>query len=188
MADRVTVVETGVIALTLPQIPLLQPERASAEVSEIARHYLEAALLDVAGHVAEEAPRNFGTLAQSFQASPATTAGGIELLGLQAATGIVGRVFSSLPYAIVMEAGRRPGAPISRAGIQALGLWVRRKLGLTGRAAQSATYAIAWAIRRRGIAGRHYAERALRRAMPRVDGIIAEMGEALRRALAGEGR
>jgi hypothetical protein len=70
------------------------------------------ALQDAAGHISDEAGKfsDTGNLAQSFGADPATSTGGIEVLGADATAGINGRVFSSLPYAVVMEDGRRPGA------------------------------------------------------------------------------
>lgn len=154
------------------------------------RDYMELAATYTAGMAAEKAPKNFGHLAQSLQASPAGTEGGIELLGgtmvdpLGATpVDITGRVFSSLPYAYVMDQGRRPGGPISRAGVASIGLWVRRKLGLTGKEAQSAMYAIAWSIRQKGIAPTFFMKRAAEAAQPKVNQIFEMLNAAMAEAL-----
>lgn len=170
----------AVISFTFPDSALFgAPASARELIVEVEKEFVELALLDVAGHLAELAPKNFGTLGQSFQAYPAGVTGGIELSADVTTGAVGGRVFSSLPYAVVMDAGRRPGRPISRAGVAAIALWVRRKLGLTGREAQSATYAIAWSIRTRGIVGTNYVRRALAKASPRLDGLFREMSAAI---------
>lgn len=168
-----------------PKLPILEKAEAREVIGQIGRDYIELAVFYLAGMVAEAAPRNFGTLAQSFQASPAGVGGGVEIVGtlLNDGAELYGRTFSTLPQAIVMEEGRRAGAPISRSGMAALALWVRRKLGLSGREARSATYAIAWKIKRRGIEGKHYARHAADRARPRIDQIFVEMGAAIRAGL-----
>lgn len=174
---------------TVPPIPLVRVESARQVIDQIARDYLQLAVFYLAGVVAEEAPRNYGNLAQSFQASPAGPGGGVEVLGTMLNNGaeLYGRTFSTLPQAVVMEEGRRAGAPISRAGIAALGLWVRRKLGLHGAEARSATYAIATSIRRRGLKGRHYARTAAGRATPKIQAMFVQMSAAIARGLVGTG-
>jgi hypothetical protein len=180
---RVVAVDTGSFRLSIPLTPLFIPEKARQVVAELTRDHLELALLEVAGRVSEHAPRNFGTLAQSFLANPAGQTGGIELLGADPTSGFTGRVFSSLPYAIVMEEGRRPGMPISRAGQAAIALWVRRKLQLSGREWRDATFAITMAIRRRGIVGRHYARQGFNEAKPRVEQIFIALNLAIAEGL-----
>lgn len=182
------IVDTPNLTLTVPDIPLMVPARARAVVDQIQREYLELGLLALAGHVSEAAPRNFGHLAQSFGANPATSEGGVEILGATVQGQLTGRVFSSLPSALVMDQGRSPGKPISRAGVANIGLWVRRKLGLSGKDAQRATYAIAWAIRRRGIAGRFYAAKGMERAAPELDRLFTAMTAAIAAGLTTEGR
>jgi hypothetical protein len=173
----------------VPPIPIVQSDAARQVINQIARDYMQMAVFYLAGCVAEEAPRNFGNLAQSFQASPATPGGGVEVLGTMLNDGaeLYGRTFSTLPQAVVMEHGRRAGAPISRAGMAALALWVRRKLGLSGREAVSATYAVATAIIRRGLAARHYAEKGADRAKPRIQTMFVEMSQAIAAGLVGNG-
>lgn len=180
---QVVKVNTGSFRMSLPATPLFIPEQARQVVAELTRDHLELALLEVAGQVSERAPRNFGHLAQSFMAYPAGQTGGIEVLGADPTTGIRGRVFSSLPYAIVMEEGRAPGKPISRVGQAAIFLWVRRKLGLSGKEARAAGFAITMAIRRRGIAGKHYARAGFKAAEPRVVAIFQALNAALAKGL-----
>lgn len=171
------------IQITLPAIPLWLPDQARKELNDLIVDTMRLALQDVAGHVSDEAPRADGTLAQSFGADPATSTGGIEILGGDAAAGITGRVFSSLPYAIVMDQGRRPGAPISRAGIDAIGLWAQRKLGLGAAEADRAKWAIANVIVARGIAATNFFERGVKSATPRVDQLFAILGQQIAQRL-----
>ena len=175
------------LAIKFPAIPLLDKPAARQVIEGIGRDYMQLATLYLAGAVAEEAPRNFGNLAQSFQASPAGPGGGVEVLGTLMNDGaeLYGRTFSTLPQAIVMEEGRRPGFGISRSGMASLALWVRRKLGLSGADARSATYAIAASIKRRGIEGRHYARRAAEKASPRIELMFVQMGAAIAAGLVG---
>lgn len=175
------------LLLTVPDLPLFEREQARQAIDGIARDHVELAIMLLAGYVSENAPRNFGTLAQSFQASPSTSAGGINVMGSAMADGsvILGRSFSSLPQAVVMEEGRRPGFGISLAGMASLGLWVRRKLGLTGRDAARATYFIARKIRRSGIPGLHYAAKGMHQAEPRIVALFDQMGRAIASGLLG---
>ena len=57
-----------------------------------------------------------------------------------------GRIYSKSPYASVIDRGRRPGFGVGKAGIQALMGWAQRH-GME----RSAAYAIAAAIKRRGL-------------------------------------
>jgi len=62
------------------------------------------------------------------------------------------RVYNLQPYSGVVDLGRRPGVGVSRQGIE-LGLmpWAKRKLGLTDSQARSVAWAIATAIKKRGL-------------------------------------
>lgn len=182
-ALRIVKVRTGTFSLTVPGTPLFIPERARAVVNAIAHDYLDLALLEIAGQVSAKAPRNFGHLAQSFLTHPAGQTGGIEILGGDTAARLSGRVFSSLPQAIVMEEGRRAGAPISRAGQAAILLWVRRKFGLSGKEALSVGYAVMRKIRTQGIEGRHYARAGFQAAKPRVETIFIQLTAAIAEGL-----
>lgn len=175
------------ITVTLPQIPLLVPAEARRAVNELALDTLRLALQVVAGHVSDEAPTDTGALGQSFGSDPATTTGGIELVGTNLETDVQGRVFSSLPYAIVMAEGRRKGAPISRVGIDSIGLWAQRKLGMSADQAQSAKWAIAQAIIARGIQGSDYFGKGIKAAQPTIDQLFAALGQAVAQQLATPG-
>lgn len=65
-------------------------------------------------------------------------------------SGLNGRVFNPLKYDAPVEYGRKPGKmpPVSD-----IKLWVVRKLGLTGKEADTAAFLIARAIGRRGTKG-----------------------------------
>jgi len=176
------------IEVRLPAIPLMVPAQAARLLNDLAVQTLRLALQTVAGHVSDEATTfaDTGALAQSFGADPATTTGGIELLGVDMATGFAGRVFSALPYAVVMNDGRRPGAPISRAGIDAIGLWAQRKLGMSADEAADAKWAIASAIVAQGLPGTGYFETGIKRAQPTIDQLFAALTQAITEGLAGE--
>jgi hypothetical protein len=174
--------DTG-ITVRLPDIPLWVPADAQAVINDLAIDTIRLAMQEVAGAVSGEAPVDSGQLAQSFTADPATQTGGLELLGTNLATGVTGRIFSTLPHAIVMDLGRRAGQPINRAGIDAIGLWAQRKLGLSASAAASAKWAIAQAIVAHGIEGTHYVEAGLNKARPTVDQLFAALGASVSNAL-----
>ncbi len=174
------------ITFIVPKIPLFIPDQAQQIIFNLIRTTVRLALMEVAGRVSDEAAKfaDTGHLSQSFGADPATATGGIELTGVKGAD-VVGRVFSSLPYAIVMEWGRRPGQPISRLGIDAIGLWAQRKLGLSADKADSAKWAIANKIVAQGIEGQHYFEDGVNRARPKVEGMFNILGQQLAQALVG---
>lgn len=171
------------ITVVLPTIPLMVPAEARRALNDLTVQTLRLALQTVAGFVADEAPTDSGALGQSFAADPATTTGGIELLGVDVMVGVQGRVFSSLPYAIVMNDGRRPGAPISRAGIDAIGLWAQRKLGLSADAAAVAKWAIATHIVAQGITGTGYFDLGIKRAEPTVTQLFDSLAQAVAQQL-----
>lgn len=60
-----------------------------------------------------------------------------------------GRVYNSRRHAPIIEDGRRRGA--KRPPVREIELWAKRKLGLRGKQLQSAKYAIANAIAKRGL-------------------------------------
>lgn len=63
------------------------------------------------------------------------------------------RVFNSMPYAAVVEEGRRPGA--RQPPTDVLVPWVRRKLGVSRKEAKGVAFVVARAIGVRGIPGKH---------------------------------
>lgn len=171
----------------IPAIPLWIPELALKAINTLAMNTLRLALQIVSDAVAGEAQTfsDTGALAQSWGNDPATVTGGMEILGADLLQGVEGRVFSSLPYAIVMEEGRRPGAPISRDGIDAIGLWAQRKLGLSADEAAGAKWAIAQHIINQGIEGKNYVRDGFNAARPRVEQLFAALDAALQQALTG---
>lgn len=173
------------IVLSLPEIPLWVPEQSKKVLNQLIGSTVRLALAEVAGRVSDEAGKfsDTGALAQSFGNDPATSAGGIEMVGAQSASGIFGRVFTSLPYGIVMELGRRAGQPISRSGIDAIGLWSQRKLGLSAEQADRVKWAIAANIVAQGIEGKHYFEDGVATAKPRVEAMFKILGDQLTVAL-----
>ena len=175
------------IQITLPDIPLFIPEKAQAVIQNLAMQTLRLALHELAGHVSDAAAKSSdsGHLAQSFGADPAGPTGGIELLGVDVRSGLQGRVFSSLPYAIVIDQGRRPGAPISREGVDAIGLWAQRKLGMSAAEAEHAKFAIAHAIIQYGIEARFFVEAGVERARPRIETLFKILSDVIKQELLG---
>ncbi len=171
------------ITVRLPDIPLWVPEQAAAEIAGLALDTMRLALQYAAGAISGEVPVDSGQLAQSFTADPATTTGGIELTGVDMVAGVEGRVFSTLPYAIVMDQGRRPGQPISKAGIDAIGLWAQRKLGMSAAEADHAKYAIANVIIAQGIEGTQYMAAGVAKAAPTIDQMFRALADSVAQAL-----
>lgn len=175
------------IQIVLPDIPIWLPDSAKQMINDLAIDTLRLAMQYAAGVIGGEAPVDSGQLAQSFTSDPATAKGGIELLGVDLVSGVTGRVFSALPHAIVMDLGRRAGQPISRAGIDAIGLWAQRKLGLSGDEAANAKWAIANAIVANGIEGTHYFETGVDRARPTIEQMFRALGDTVAAALVTKG-
>ncbi len=104
----------------------------------------------------------------------------------------VGLVTNVKPYVAVLDAPQEHGPwranPPWRQENAALGLWVRRVLGLHGRDARSAAYLIARKIRRSGYTRRHegFVDRAVRKALPQAVGLIMRaLDQLLRRITDG---
>lgn len=171
------------ITVRLPNIPLFVPDAARQEINALVLDTMRLALQYAAGAISGEAPVDSGQLAQSFTADPATTTGGVELTGVDLVAGVEGRVFSTLPYAVVMDQGRRPGAPISRAGIDAIGLWAQRKLGMSAAEADHAKYAIANVIVAQGIEGSQYFQAGVSKAAPTIDQMFRALADSVAQAL-----
>lgn len=171
------------ITVRLADIPLWLPEEAKAEIAGLTIDTMRLALQYAAGAISGEAPVDSGQLAQSFTADPANSTGGIELTGVDLVSGIEGRVFSTLPYAVVMDQGRRAGQPISRAGIDAIGLWAQRKLGMSSDEADHAKYAIANVIVARGIEGTQYFQAGIDQARPTIEQMFRALADTVAQAL-----
>lgn len=183
-----TSIGTHGVGISLPMIPLWVPEEARRQLTGLVLASMRLALQDAAGYISDEAPVSEGMLAQSFGTDPASTTGGIELFGSDTSAELAGRTFSSLPYAIVMDQGRRKGAPISMAGIDAIGLWAQRKLGLNASEANHAKWAIANSIVAKGIAPTYFFSKGVKRAEPRIQQVFAILGNQIAVALTREGK
>jgi hypothetical protein len=105
-----------------------------------------------------QAPKDTGALARSIAGR---------------ATGLTGRVATSLVYAPVMEYGRTPGARMPPPA--AVEGWARRH-GMTGK---GAAFVLARAIGRRGIKGRFYMRRALEKVEAGLPALIARASAAI---------
>lgn len=169
------------VAIVLPDIPLWVPDEARQQINGLVLSTTRLALQDAAGFISDAAGESSdtGALAASFGSDPATSEGGQEIIGNDAMIGITGRVFSTLPYAVVIDQGRTPGAPISRAGVDAIGLWAQRKLGLSADEAAGAKWAIAASIVAQGFPGTGYFEQGTNRARPRIQAIFGKLSERI---------
>jgi hypothetical protein len=169
------------VFVNVPEIPLYVPALARRVLTELTVDTIRLAMQELSGAISDEAGSfaNTGALAQSWGA-------GMELVGSPESTsGIYGRVFSALPYALPMDLGRRPGSPISRAGVDAIGKWAERKLGLSAEEADKAKWGIAVSIIQRGIEGKHYVDDGIAKAAPRVDALFVMLSDAVALELAG---
>ncbi len=182
-------IEAGHLVARLPDIPLLADDSQSqATIDRIVGNAARLALLAVADAIAVVAPRDTGDLVNSFRADPATTVGGLEVTGHTfAEDAVVGRLFSTLPQAVVMDTGRDPGFGVNAAGIEALAGWASRHWGVEGKAALRAAFALATVIRQRGLPSKDYVAAALPLAQATIDQIFANAGEAIASALSGAG-
>ncbi len=167
-------------------VPLFVPSRAKEAVARVMRQHLTLMLQDVAGFVSDEAPVGVsGALAQSFGGvvHATTSDGGLEILSGEIED-MRGRVFSSLPYAIVIDQGRTPGARMPP--IDAIMLWVERVLGIKDGddfELEEVSWAIARSIAKKGITARHFVQHGVDNAMPRIEAITAIMADAVAIAL-----
>ena len=81
---------------------------------------------------------------------------------------LTGAVFSPLPYAIVMEEGRKPGAKMPP--VAAIALWLYRKGIVTDRKEiRGAAWAVAKSIAKKGIEGKHMFKEGLEASEPHIN-------------------
>lgn len=171
------------VTIRYRDVALFNTPKARELMASLGRTYLGLALQEIAGHISDEAPVGVtGHLAQSWGGH--SQYGGIELLG-QEIEQLRGRVFSSLPHAIVIDQGRRPGAPMPP--IDAIMLWVERTFGISSGfdddELEQTAWAVAKSIARKGIKPRHYVEKGVRSALPRVEAIFRALGSAINAGL-----
>ncbi len=153
-------------------VPLFTPERARRTIFELARTFFELGLQEIAGRVSDEAPVGVtGQLAQSF---------GQEVAGASIED-LEGRVFSSLPHAIVIDQGRTPGR--RPPPVDAIALWVERVLGVSSgfddEELEQVSFLIARAIGRRGMYPREFVKKGVENAVPTLEGIFRALADAI---------
>ena len=130
---------------------------------------MESGLQLLEGQVAERTPVNFGTLR-----------GSISHQIMSPFPNLIGRVGSPLPYAIVMEEGRKPGARMPP--VDAIKLWVVRKLQVPPDEAESVAWAVAKSIAKKGIEGKHMFKEGLEASEPHIKRLFdSAIGRATQR-------
>ena len=120
-----------------------------------------------------ETPVNYGLLRGSWTK---------EISG--EAVNLTGEMFTPLIYGWPVEQGRRPG---KMPPVDAIKIWARRKLGLSGEELDQAAFLIARAIGKRGTEGAHMVEQAYNRARsgPEIERIWGYEIEQFLEELAG---
>lgn len=108
-------------------------------VEDELRQFVETAVAHLQGEVQERTPTTFGTLRASL-------IGQVEVLpGLA----VQGRVGTPLAHAVAVELGTKPHMP----PVEPLINWARQKLGVRGKEAEAAGWAVARKIAARGTKG-----------------------------------
>lgn len=108
-------------------------------VEDELRQFVEFSVDQLQGEVQERTPTYLGTLRDSI-------IGAVEVLpGLA----VQGRVGTPLAYAVAVELGTKPHMP----PVEPLINWARQKLGVTGKEAERAGWAVARKIAARGTEG-----------------------------------
>jgi hypothetical protein len=131
-------------------------------VSQELNMAMESALQLLESQVAARTPKNTGQLRQS-----------ITHQILSPFPNLVGQVMSpDVPKAFVMEEGRRPGAKFPP--VDAIKLWVVRKLGIPPEEADGVAFVIARSIARKGIEGRHMFQEGLEVSEPHINQLFNE--------------
>ncbi|WP_020164714.1 HK97 gp10 family phage protein [Methyloversatilis discipulorum] len=129
-------------------------------------------MMDVSADVKELTPTNQSTLKDSI----------LHATQVRPGLGVTGIVGTSLSYAIPVELGTRPHIP----PIEPILLWVKQKLGLRGREAKSAAYAIKWTIAKRGTLGVGMFHRTFARRRGEIAGVLNyAVREGLQKAFGG---
>ena len=117
---------------------------------------MEASLQFLKGQVVVRTPTNTGVLAGAI--NHGITSQFPNLVGFVGAP-------PGVPYAIVIEKGRKPG---TMPPVDAIALWAVRKLGLSPEEAKGAAFAIAKSIAKKGIKGRHMFKEGLEVSEPHI--------------------
>jgi hypothetical protein len=110
------------------------------------RNAMDGSLDWLLERITAKTPVNFGTLRASFAK---------EIHG--SSYNMTGRVGTALIYGWPVETGRKPG---KMPPVDAIKLWVVRKLGISGKEADKVAWAIAYSIGKKGTEGAHMVEQA----------------------------
>ena len=123
--------QVGRLARALSAAPQIVDEELTRFMHEVTE--------DLQAEVQERTPTTHGTLRASIIGDVRKLPG----------VGIEGVVGTSLAYAAAVEYGAKPHH-VGRKGIEALTEWAKQKLGVRGKAAESAAWGVAKAIAKRG--------------------------------------
>ena len=115
-----------------------------------ARNAMDGSLDLILGWIVQETPVNQGLLRGSFAK---------DIFGQEA--DLHGEIVTAIVYGWPVELGQEPGKVRN---VSAIKLWAKRQLGLSGKALDSAAWAIAIAIGKRGTDGALMVEQAFQRA------------------------
>lgn len=162
------------IALQLDDVQRVSA--AMRRAPELVQRELQAFVADATAHLKSEVQRLTPTTAGTLRAS---IVGDVRVLPGIGVEGVVG---TSLVYAIPVEMGTKPHMP----PVAPLVLWAQQKLGVRGKEAVSAAWAIARSIARRGTEGAWMFRDAFEANEAQivaeftraVDRIVAQIGEA----------
>ena len=122
---------------------------------------MDKALGLLEGAVSARTPVNFGHLKASIQGHILTPFPNLS-----------GVVTTPKEYGIVMEEGRRAGAKMPP--VNAIKLWVVRKLGIPPEEADGVAFVIARSIAKKGIEGRHMFKEGLEVSEPHINQLFNE--------------
>jgi hypothetical protein len=157
--------------LTVPPIPLLNPEQSRAILFREASAAVQTIVEDIAKEARSRTPVGVSGLLRASIYTDVTT-------GTSLSAAIRGTVFTGaqVPYARYVEEGTAPHwAPIGP-----LLLWARRVLG-----DERAAYRVQRAIARRGTRGRHMFRDAMTAVRPQMQGILQQAMARAARMLQG---
>jgi len=148
-----TVSDAFTIELDLPGWDAFLDDLADApeSLAEHMHNAMDASLDLLIDWTSAETPVNLGLLRSSWTK---------EVTGERVT--LIGEMFTPLTYGWPVERGRRPG---QMPPVDAIKLWARRKLGLSGDELEQAAYLIARAIGRRGTDGAAMVYQAFNRAV-----------------------
>lgn len=119
-------------------------QRGMAQAPEMTRRELlaaaKASTLHLEGQVKDRMPSASGKTRESVHSDAFSTP-----------AGVIGTVGSSMATATFLELGRKPGTGVSLEGQEALGTWVKEKLGVSEKEVPGVVFLIARKIKKKGM-------------------------------------